>query len=276
MADDNLRAQNPEPPRTRMSWPASRTIGTVSELAVLAPVRAGSVPGERRTYEERLRAAIANLARRHEQGIPTELDKVGTIHFGRLIILRPEQYLYAHSGAQEDGRGTDGRVAEPGQSLTDRIETYRDADDNHARREQSPEFRSWLLTLVEFDGDLRVYMNDIAKFMGDGFDILFRNCEDYPGTRPFEAFWLWIRRFQIPTDLFYAAQPTVSVARLSQLETFKRQFDAFVTRVRGPEGIRVGSMDELFDDFLRENQQYATGFPMPGGTFLSKDLHHEH
>jgi len=48
---------------------------------------------------------------------------------------------------------------------------------------------------------------------------------------------------------------------------FKRQFDAFVASVRSPTGPRVRSMDEMFDEFLRRTQQYASDFPAPGGTF---------
>ena len=40
---------------------------------------------------------------------------------------------------------------------------------------------------------------------------------------------------------------------------------------QSPDGRRVGSMDELFDEFLRKTQQYASDFPAPGGTFKSKE-----
>jgi hypothetical protein len=121
---------------------------------------------------------------------------------------------------------------------------------------------------VEFDGDIKVYMRDIAEFLGQDFDYIFENCENYPSTENFEEFWLWIRRYQINTDLFYAPYSNLSVARIRQLEDFKNRFDQFVAQVRSPTGPLVRSMDELFDEFLRETQQYASGFPSPSGIFV--------
>jgi hypothetical protein len=252
----------------------SKRIGMISELAVLAPVKKGLAPGERRTYEERLRAAVANLAKRHEQGIPVELDRVSSIHFGRMMIIRPEQYLQYSTGLGE----TLDTVLDPLEALAG-ARTLRPLDDfvevgartaarlEYPRPGEGPELRSLLLIQVEFDGDLKMYMHDIARFIGQDFDHIFKNCEDFPGTSDFDRFWAWIRRFQIETDLFYATYPTLSVVRLKQLENFKRRFDAFVAQVR-PHGRPTGrSMDELFDAFLRENQQYAVGFPGPGGEY---------
>ena len=134
-----------------------------------------------------------------------------------------------------------------------------------ARKE--PEFRSWLLTLVEFDGDLRTYFRDIGQFLASDFDSIFQNCSDFTGTRNFEEFWTSIRRYQIDTALFYPRYRDLSVARIKQLQDFKRRFDEFVATVRSPTGPRVKSMDELFDEFLRKTQQYARDFPTPAGTF---------
>jgi hypothetical protein len=273
--------------RPRLKWATSQQVGGVSELAVLAPIRKGIVPGERRTYEERLRATIANLAKRHQQGIPTELDKVSTIHFGRMIIIRPEQYLFLSrnvGGIEYNEDDDDGREGPPGPAGTfsssnvlEPLDDFERIDDQSSQSRtddapsDKPELRSWLLTLVEFDGELKSYMREIVQFMGLEFDRIFENCELYPRTANFEKFWIWIRTFQITTDLFYAPYRDLSVVRIRQLEAFKRRFDAFVARVRSPTGPLVRSMDELFDEFLRENQQYAAGFPAPGGTYASED-----
>ncbi|HEX6374409.1 MAG TPA: hypothetical protein VFZ91_01680 [Allosphingosinicella sp.] len=289
MATRPSRKTTKPKPRPRFQWATSQRVGGVSEIAVLAPIRKGIVPGERRTYEERLRASIANLAKRHQQGIPTDLDKVSTIHFGRMIVIRPEQYLllsdidsieydeYDEEG-NEDAR-TDGQPQRHGplsrvpRPLDDFIEIAPLPPESQSSRTPSrkPELRSWLLTLVEFDGELKSYMREIAHFMGREFDRIFENCELYPSSANFDEFWIWIRTFQIRTDLFYAPYRDLSVVRIRQLEAFKRRFDAFVARVRSPTGPTVRSMDEMFDEFLRENQQYAAGFPNPGGTYASDD-----
>ncbi len=271
---------------SRLRWATSQQVGGVSEIAVLSPIRKGVVPGERRTYEERLRASIANLAKRHQQGIPTDLDQVTSIHFGRMIIIRPEQYLFFSRNVfpQDFYQGDDEKPAGPGappppsrtfppSNVPKPIDDFKiitgPTVESGAQKSESkvPELRSWLLTLVEFDGELKSYMREIAYFMGVEFDRIFENCDVYPGTANFDAFWAWIRTFQITTDLFYASYRHLSVVRIRQLEAFKNRFDAFVAKVRSPTGPTVRSMDELFDEFLRQNQQYAAGFPAPGGTY---------
>ena len=270
---------SPNMPDNLLNWVNSQTIGGVSEIAVLAPVKKGRIPGERRTFEERLRFAVNNLASRVKQGIPTELDKVPTIHCGRMIIIRPEQYLVysdvvgvAYEGDGEGDRRRKAAVRKLAIPLP--IDDYDEVGLPRARKAirgkrvgRKPQFHSWLLTLVEFDGDLRTYFRDIAQFLGSDFDNIFRNCEDFPSTKDFEAFWAWIRRYQIQTDLFYPRFRDLSVVRIKQLQDFKRRFDAFVTKVRSPTGQRVELMDELFDEFLRKTQQHARDFPAPGGTF---------
>jgi hypothetical protein len=261
--------------RNLLNWVNSQTIGGVSEIAVMAPVKKGRIHDERRTYEERLRFTIANLAGRVKQGIPTELDRVPSIHFGRMIIIRPEQYL-VYSAV--NGVSYERRMRRASTLPIPNLQIPISIDDYHEIRprrgmaggaaiRQKPMFRSWLLTLVEFDGDLRTYFRDIAQFLGSDFDSVFRNCEDFPGTQKFEQFWAWIRRYQIETSLFYPRYRDLSVVRIKQLQDFKRRFDAFVATVRTPTGRRVESMDELFDEFLRKTQQYASDFPAPGGTF---------
>lgn len=259
-------------PRETLAWANSKTVGQVSEIAVLAPVRVGAPPGERRTYEERLKGAIDNIAERHLKGLPTELSRVPSIHFGRVMLIRPEQYsLNGSTGpateTPSEGPTTAAGMARPAAvpHLDDWVELPMLTTAKPGPEAPTP--RTWVLTLVEFDGDLKVYMRDIAQFLGRDFDLIFENCEDYPSTRNFEPFWAWVRRYQINTDLFYASYSHLSVVRIRQLETFKRRFDAFVAKVRAPHGRRVESMDELFDEFLRENLQYAEGFPSASGLF---------
>jgi hypothetical protein len=253
-------------------WADSKTVGGVTEVAVLAPIKKGRVPGERSTYEERVRTLIATIQERVDRGIPTELDQVPTIHFGEIIVIRPEQYL-VHS--RVDGLdyepAPDGGIPKP----IDDYQAISGAAAGSAPAQPGapapprPEFRSWLLTIVFFDGDLKAYFKEIAVFTNFKFDQIFQNCENYPagGTSDFEHFWDWVRRYQLNVDLFYPRYPELSVVRIKQLEAFKRRFDAFVARVRTPNGRGIRSIDDLFDEFLRENEQYTRNFPALGGVF---------
>jgi len=279
---DDRRPENQPPPLapddaftymgvpTELEWVRSKRVGQVSEVAVLAPIKKGRVPGERRTYEERLRSAIAYLEGPVQQGLRTELDPITTIHFGRMIIIRPEQYL-----VDSKVLGLSYYPLSPSAAPDPRHPTIPKPMDDYkyvggVSVPETPEFRSWLLTLVEFDGDIRVYFREVAEFLVN-FDMIFRNCEDFPSTKRFELFWAWIKRYQIECNLFAPRYPELSVVRIKQLEDFKRRFDAFVARVRSPTGPRVKSIDELFDEFLRSAQQYASGFPSPGGIYKVSD-----
>ncbi|HZZ87484.1 MAG TPA: hypothetical protein VFE13_04025 [Caulobacteraceae bacterium] len=243
-----------------LNWASSKTLGRVSEIAVFAPVKRGRIPGERRTYEERVTGVMNALAGRIEHGLPHVLNLVPAIHFSRVLLIRPEQYLlFSQIGGQPY---TPEQMPE---RLRTAIDAYRETGSEP--RAGADSFASFLLVVVEFDGDLKVYLRDVAVFIRRAFDQVFENCEGFPGTENFEAFWEWIRAFQIRTPLFYSAYPQLSVVRIKQLELFKRRFDEFATKVRSPAGRKVQSMEELFDEFLRDNQQIATGFPNPGGTF---------
>lgn len=258
-----------------LNWAKSRTVGGVSEIALFTPITPGRIPGERRTYEERLRTVLATLAQRVETRMPTPLSQINTFHFARVLIVRPEQYLLNSrlpapmtydtypSPVPHMGR------TPPDRYVPTRIEAY--AEPGAESPVKDWELRSWLLTLVIFDGDPRVYVRDVSEFIERQFDMVFENCDDYPGARDFELFWTWVRRHQLPVDVFYPAYPDLTVARIRQLEDFKKRFDAFVQKVRSPTGRRVEQMDDLFDAFLKESQQYASGFPAPGGSFQGFD-----
>jgi hypothetical protein len=239
-----------------LKWATSRSVGGVTEVAVLAPLRKGRVPGERRTYEERARTLIATIESRVLQGVPTELDPVTTIHFGEIIVIRPEQYL-TYSNVK-------GVAYAPAPDRAVPLEI-----DDYQATAGAPEFRTFLLTIVFFDGELKPYFKDISVFTTTKFDQVFENCEDYPrdGSEDFEGFWSWVQRYQVPVDLFLCRYPNLSAVRIRQLEEFKRRFDAFVTQVRGPGRDRPHTIDDLFDVFLRENEEYARNFPSPGGVF---------
>ena len=126
-------------------------------------------------------------------------------------------------------------------------------------------------TTLSVDGDLKVYFRDIAEFLGESFDRIFDNCEDFPKVENFEQFWAWIRRYQVSASLFHSAYPDLTVPRIKQLQDFKHRFDRFVETVRSPTGRKVDGIDDLFDAFLRENQQYGQGFPAPGGVYTAAD-----
>jgi hypothetical protein len=272
-----------------MQWAESKMIGGVSEVTLLTPIKPGPIDGQAQTYEERLSGELDSVQQRVEQRIPTPVGMLPTIHFARWIILRPRQYLQYSGKTPEEPQLLRGAATLPqrprgGDGAPAKEETRREAPPKTAppsgeaasstgkqyRGGSGPEgYRSWLLFTSNFDGDMKAYLRDFAVFLGDDVDRIWGNCENWPagGCRAFEEYWDYAKRYQIPTNAFYAAYPDLSVGRIRQLERFKSAFDEFVATTRQPDGSSIADLAARFDEFLSQNAQYPTDFPRLGGTF---------
>jgi hypothetical protein len=64
-------------------------------------------------------------------------------------------------------------------------------------------------------------------------DRIFGHCDGYPagGCRDFEAFKEYVRKFQVPTDLFYAAYPEHSVKAVTEALRVKKLTDEFLRQL---------------------------------------------
>ncbi len=216
-------------------WVDSKSVGGVSEVTLLTPIKQGMVPGETRTYEQRLNDELTSVQRRLDASLPTPIGQVGTIHFARWLILLPAHYLYY------DQAGT---------------------VPNHP-------YRSWLLFTSNFDGDMKTYLNDFSALIADDVDRVWSNCEGYPpeGSRNFEAYWAYAKRHQLTTQSFYNAYPGLSVPRIHELATFRRMFDEFVAETRKPDGSSIEDLPAAFDRFLSRALAFPQDFPARGGVF---------
>jgi hypothetical protein len=232
-------------------WAKSKFVGGVTELTLLTPITPGPIPGQRRTYEERLRQELASIQRRADRSLNTPISLIPTIHFAGWLILRPEQYLQGSCFPQ---------AAPPS------LDPYTPADQapTHDYR-----FRTWLFFTSYFDGDLKDYLREFSAFLGRDVDRVWGNCEGYPegGSLDFEAFWQYAKRFQITTDAFFNAYPFLTVPRIHQLKVFKERFAAFVRATRRTDGSSVEGIGDLLDRFIIENQAYTADFPAIGGTY---------
>jgi len=222
-----------------MEWARSTTIGGATEVTLFTPITPGLVPGEGRTYEQRLATALDSVQRRVLDRVPTPIGAMPTIHFARWLILRPGQYLQ-----------------------------YSNVD---AGRNET--VRSWLFFTSNFDGQLKDYLREFSVFLGEDVDRIWGNCEGWPegGSRSFETYWDYAKRHQIPTHAFYAAYPELSVGRIRQLQRFKRAFDELIARTRQPDGSSIPEIGGLLDQFLAKNTVYPNDFPKEGGTYAGED-----
>ncbi len=231
------------------AWARSLFVNGVSEFLLLSPIKLGRIPGERRTYLQRVEDTLTLLASRAEAGLPTPLTTIPTIHFARWALIRPEQLGREQNVAAAKSKS---KKSTP-QGVADAVEQH-----------------TWLLTAVVFDGEARVYSRELAASIGDQLDGIFGNCEDYPAdgaARDSEGLWNWFRRYQLPTAVFHASYGHLSVVRLRMLELFKTRFDAFVASVLTPQGVAIGDTNAALKEFIRRNEQFADGFPASGGTY---------
>jgi hypothetical protein len=253
-------------------WATSIVRSRVTEVTVLTPIKRGLIPGELRTWEERLRHTLLSLNTRANEGVPTPISAIATIHFARWFIVRPEQYLrYSKVGGVDYES-----VAPPADPLAGPptlphsiVKTY-----DHDYREQplpddAPVLPSWLVFTSNYDGDLKAYIRMFSERIASEMDRIWSHCEGFPvsGARDFERFWLYVRAHQIETNAFFAAYPDLSTARVQQLRAFKDHFDAFVARTRGPGGKSVEGIGELLDAFILEHQAYTKDFPDDAGLY---------
>ncbi|MGH9372088.1 MAG: hypothetical protein ACRD15_11215 [Vicinamibacterales bacterium] len=148
----------------------SKTVGQVTELTVIAPLKAGSAPI--------LRQVLNAL-----QTTPdSPIKQISTIHFARWVIF-----------------------------------------DNDQR----------LLFTSNFDGSWEGYLRDFSQKTPDGMDKIFGHCDGYPegGCKDFEAFKGYVRKYQVPTDLFYAAYPESSVKAVTEALRVKKLTDEFLRQL---------------------------------------------
>jgi hypothetical protein len=244
-----------------VDWVTSKSVGGVSEVTLLTPIKKGLVPGELRTYEERLDSELQLVQQRIDQGLPTPIGHLPTIHFARWLILRPNQYLYCDKdhlyfdggkircsgdAASGDGGAQWGKVDLDLDTLT-----------------------SWLFFTSNFDGDMKTYLRDFSVVLGDDVDRIWGNCQGYPpgGSRDFDAYWAYAKQYQLTTDAFSNAYPGLSVPRIRQLAAFKDLFDAFVARTRGPDGRSVAGLPDAFDRFIEETATIPGEFPDADGSY---------
>jgi hypothetical protein len=216
-------------------WVDSKTVGGVSEVTLFTPIKRGCVPGETRTWEQRLNDVLNSVQRRIDAGLPTPIGRLCTIHFARWLILLPGHFLHYDP---------DGKVP------------------NHT-------YTSWLLFTSNFDGDMKTYLNDFSALIADDVDRIWSNCEGYPpeGSRNFDAYWAYAKKHQVTTQSFFNAYPGLTVPRIHELANFRRLFDEFVAETRRPDGSSIEDLPAAFDRFLRRTLVFPQNFPARGGVF---------
>ncbi|MDL2410089.1 hypothetical protein PY650_31630 [Rhizobium calliandrae] len=78
-----------------------------------------------------------------------------------------------------------------------------------------------------YDGDWDSYMDDFATIIPDELDLLFHECEGYPGARN-PTFKNWLVSSQVEALAFYSAYPDASVRDVWKALKTKKALDALL------------------------------------------------
>ena len=87
-----------------------------------------------------------------------------------------------------------------------------------------------LLFCTAYDGDWDSYINDFATIIPDDLDVVFSNCEGWPGVRN-PAVNDFIVKHQIPAHAWYVGNPNVTVKDTRRLEKIGAAIDEFLDKV---------------------------------------------
>ncbi len=181
---------------------ASTQLGGIANLALIAPVRGGFIPGaDTFTYAKRLEMFFKTLnairlASRESSltpnPFPDALGRWGILHSFRYALIPPEI-------------GSAGEPPKPDDRLSPAV--YR------------------LYLNVTFDGGWEPYMRVIYRDLGAMLDAIFCNCVGYPSSaaNSFDAYSRWVRGQEVPAGIFYT-ESSKSSQDLGYLENVERTY----------------------------------------------------
>jgi Dyp-type peroxidase family len=182
---------------------ASTQLAGVADLALIASVKPGVVPGaEGFTYARRLElllrtvGAIRRASREvplFDSPLPDSVGRFGLLHAFRYALVPPD------IGSQGEAPHPPGEM-HPG--------VYR------------------LFLSVTFDGGWEPYLRVIYRDLGPLLDTIFSNCTGYraSSTHSFDSYIRWVRAQEAPAGIFYAESPMTVIDQryLRQVERLQR------------------------------------------------------
>src|SRR6185295_20038556 len=87
-----------------------------------------------------------------------------------------------------------------------------------------------LFFATAYDGEWDAYIDDFVTKIPNSMDILFCNCEAWPGIRS-PVIKDWLVKHQITADAWYVASPNLSVAEAWRLEKVGKAVDEFLDQI---------------------------------------------
>lgn len=87
-----------------------------------------------------------------------------------------------------------------------------------------------LLFATAYDGEWDAYIEDFVTKIPSELDVLFCNCEGWPGIRS-PSVKDWIANYQIPAEGWYVANPNLAVVEAKRLQRVGKALDEFLDKV---------------------------------------------
>jgi hypothetical protein len=86
------------------------------------------------------------------------------------------------------------------------------------------------LFATTYDGDWDPYIDDFATIIPDDLDVVFSNCEGWPGVRN-PAVKDFIVKHQVPASGWYVGNPNVTVRDTRKLEKIGAAVEEFLEKI---------------------------------------------
>src|SRR5215470_13887179 len=87
-----------------------------------------------------------------------------------------------------------------------------------------------LLFCTAYDGEWDAYIDDFATKIPTSMDILFCNCDGWPGIRS-PVIKDWLVKNQLSADAWYVASPNLTVAETKRLEKVGKAVDELLDKI---------------------------------------------
>jgi hypothetical protein len=87
-----------------------------------------------------------------------------------------------------------------------------------------------ILFCTTYDTEWDPYINDFATLVPDDLDVVFGNCEGWPGIRSPEI-KDWVVKHQIQADGWYVAHPDLTVAEAGRLKRIGKAVEGLLDKV---------------------------------------------
>ncbi|NNL84923.1 MAG: hypothetical protein HKP27_04680 [Myxococcales bacterium] len=171
-----------------MGFKDSHTVGRVTEITHIVPFKKGGWEGSHGLrYSDRCRIILESFAKLEAEGFVSPVRRFSGIHFARWTMI-----------------------------------------DGDTR----------LLFTTNFDGTWEDYIGAFTREIPWSLGLIWCNCEDYPvdhvkpgdttgklipGAKDYPLFSKFVKRFQVPTGLFYAHHGSLTVKDIVHLQIFHEE-----------------------------------------------------